>query len=443
MNSRFFALFIMALAAGWSFAGHAAIITQDAPGAAFSALQPDAALDDDARGREIQLVQAIPPQCAGLLSSKPEDLKLQLEWFKEVRKCIEDSRDLIAPSLIVDTPEEVDAGEISYTITGYVGDNGSVPTVIINGEVMELTAPGEGAPDLGANSFAFSLVVKVVAEEGDDKFIIEATDANGNSVAEERLVVLVAANQPKFRGDYYALIIGNGEYDFLPPLKTAVSDAKALADILYRYYLFEEKNTQILINATRRDILSALTQLKKSLGKHDRLLVFYSGHGYIDEATGVGFWQAVDADEFDDFSWVSIDSVTRNLAGMQAKHGLVIADSVFPVAVTRGSHSGGKDRFFETIDSYASRKMIISGGLEPMTAPISDKHSIFVHFLLEALGENKEPYITSKQLFDQLSRKIATVTDLRPEWGTVADAGDEGSGEFTFILRSKPKPPAE
>ncbi len=135
--------------------------------------------------------------------------------------------------------------------------------------------------------------------------------------------------------------------------------------------------------------------------------------------------------------------MTRNLAGMQAKHGLVIADSAFPVAVSRGSHQPGKDRFFETIDSYASRKLIISGGLKPLLAPISADHSVFVHFLIEVLVENQEPYITSKQLFDSLSRKISTVTDQRPEWGTVADAGDEGSGEFTFILRVKPLPPAE
>ena len=437
MISRIFALFVILLAAGWSLAGHAVMVTEEAPDAAIEA-RPDGS-----RGGEIQLVQAMPPQCAEMMSNKPTDLKEQLEWFKELRKCIEENRDLIAPSLIVEAPEQVDAGDSTYTIKGYVGDNGSVPMVIINGQSIELMAPGEGAPDLGANTFAFSLEIQIQSEDGDDKFVIEAIDDNGNSVAEERVVVLLAANRPKFKGDYYALIIGNGEYDFLPPLKTAVNDAKAIAETLRRYYLFDEKNIQILIDATRRDILSALTKLKKSLGRNDRLLLFYSGHGYIDEATGVGFWQAVDADEFDDFSWVSIDTVTRNLAGMQAKHGLVIADSAFPVAVSRGSHQPGKDRFFETIDSYASRKLIISGGLEPQRAAISKDHSVFAHFLIEALVENQDPYITSKQLFDRLSRKMSTVTDQRPEWGTVADAGDEGSGEFTFILRVKPLPPAE
>ena len=428
----------MALTVGWSVAGQAAIGTEDAP-AAIAAPRADAQ-----RGGEIQLAQAIPPECLEIYNNKPDDPKEQLAWFPELLECIENNTvDLIAPKLLVTTPEEVDAGVDTYTITGYVGDNGSVPTVTINGEIVDLTAPGEGAPDLGANTFAFSLEVKVNAEEGDDKFIIEATDANGNPTAVERVVVLVSANRPKFKGDYYALIIGNGEYDSLPPLKTAVNDAKAFAEVLRRYYLYEAENIQVLIDATRRDILSALTKLKKSLLRNDRLLVFYSGHGYIDEATGVGFWQAADADEFDDFSWVSIDTVTRNLAGMQAKHGLVIADSAFPVAVNRGSHSSGADKRFPTIDSYASRKLIISGSLEPLTASISKDHSVFVYYLLELLTANRDPYITSRQLFERLKRKVAAVTDQLPEWGTIADTGDEGSGEFTFILRAKVLPPSE
>ena len=439
MISRFFALFVLALTVGWPVAVHAAIGAQGAPAAAVTAPRPDVE-----RGGEIQIAQAIPPQCLELYNNKPDDPNEQLAWFPELLKCIESNTvDLIAPKLLVTTPEEVDAGAASYTITGYVGDNGSVPTVTINGEFVKLILPGEGAPDLGVNTFAFSLEIEVNADEGDDKYIIEALDANGNPTAVERTVVLVAANQPRFKGDYYALIIGNGEYDYLPPLKTAVNDAKAFAEVLRRYYLYDEKNIQVLIDGTRRDILTALNKLKKSLGKNDRLLVFYSGHGSIDEATGVGFWQAADADEFDDFSWVSIDTVTRNIAGMQAKHVLVIADSAFPVAVTRGSHSGGKDKRFATIDSYASRKLIISGSLEPRTETISKDLSVFAHFLIEVLSENKDPYITSRDLLERLKRKMATVSEQLPEWGTIADAGDEGSGEFTFIRRSKVLPPSE
>jgi hypothetical protein len=398
--------------------------------------------------------QSIPPQCVELMNAKPEGttseaITAQLEWFKEVRKCIEENRDVLAPSLIIEAPGEVDAGKKDYTITGYVGDSGSVPTVTVNGEAVELVAPGEGAPDLGTHTLSFTLTISVSLEKGQHIYIFEALDANGNSIAEETVVSLVAANSPKFRGDYYALIIGNGEYDFMPPVETAVSDAKAVARVLTTYYLFEKENVKVAINATRRDILSALSQLKRDLGRYDRLFVYYSGHSYIDDITGTGFWQAVDADEFDDFSWVSIDSVTRNLAGMQAKHVIVIADSAFPVAVDRGTAyaqttEGGTpcsadDRYFEEIDSWATRKLIVSGVLTPEANKDSGDNSVFAQQLVRVLEENRDCYITSKQLYDRLSRNVSGMSDQKPEWGTVANAGDEGSGEFTFILRAKPQ----
>ncbi len=63
---------------------------------------------------------------------------------------------------------------------------------------------------------------------------------------------------------------------------------------------------------------------------------------------------------------------------------------------------------------------------------------MFAQHLIRVLVENRDCYITSKQLFDRLSRSVAAASDQKPEWGTVANAGDEGSGEFTFILRAKP-----
>ena len=394
------------------------------------------------------VAQQVPPQCVELFNSKPDDLAEQLDWFKALRKCIEENRDLLAPSLVVVVPAEVDAGTDRYTISGYVGDDGSVPTLTINGEPVELVPAGDGAPDLGANTLAFSRDVEIVAGQGEHRYLFEALDANGNSVAEERVVLLTAGNRPKFKGQYHALLIGNGEYDYMAPVESAVGDAEAVAKVLVGYYMFEQENVQIIINATRRDILSALTELKKNLGRNDRLFIYYAGRGTIDDVTGVGFWQAIDADEFDDFTWVSIDAVTRNLAGMQAKHVMVIADSVFPVAVERGTAyaqtgAGGgscraNDRYFEEIDSWATRKLIVSGVFQPTTNASSGDRSVFAQHLIRVLTENRDCYITSKQLYDRLSRSVAAASDQKPEWGTVANAGDEGSGEFTFILRAKP-----
>lgn len=102
---------------------------------------------------------------------------------------------------------------------------------------------------------------------------------------------------------------------------------------------------------------------------------------------------------------------------MVAKHVMVIADAVFPLAVSRGTTRGERDRFFEEIDSYVSRKMITSGALTPVTgdAGLSD-HSAFAGRLLDILEENQESYITSKQLFDKLARAMVGAEGQTPEW---------------------------
>jgi hypothetical protein len=112
---------------------------------------------------------------------------------------------------------------------------------------------------------------------------------------------------------------------------------------------------------------------------------------------------------------------------------------VFPVAVNRGSKKD-RDRFFSELDSYVSRNAIISGGSEPQSSALSGKNSVFTYFLLDILETNEEPYITSRQLFEKLQAKLTENTDLSPERVTVPDTGDEGFGDFTFILRVEPIP---
>ncbi len=57
-------------------------------------------------------------------------------------------------------------------------------------------------------------------------------------------------------GRYHALVIGNNDYQNLPKLNTAVSDATATAKLLREKYGFDVK---LLVDATRLDILRSLS----------------------------------------------------------------------------------------------------------------------------------------------------------------------------------------
>jgi peptidoglycan hydrolase-like protein with peptidoglycan-binding domain len=88
-------------------------------------------------------------------------------------------------------------------------------------------------------------------------------------------------------GNFHALVIGINRYRNLPRLRTAVTDARAVADMLKRGYGFR---TTLLTNATRGVILDTLLSLRNRLTEKDNLLVYYAGHGVLDNAADRGFW---------------------------------------------------------------------------------------------------------------------------------------------------------
>jgi hypothetical protein len=247
-------------------------------------------------------------------------------------------------------------------------------------------------------------------------------------------------NRPEISGRNHALIIGNNVYANLPNLKTAVSDAAALAELLKIRYAYEPANVQLLLNADRRTILGEIAAFRQRLGADDRLLIYYAGHGEIDPVTEAGFWQPVDAEVGNDFTWIANDDIRRQLRGLPARHVLIVADSCFSGTLTRSrpTYAGiPQDRFFAEIDSHVSRKVISSGGTEPVADAGSGGHSVFAYYLLKTLRENREPYLASFELFNRFVRAVTNNSKQKPLFGTVADAGDEGAGDFTFILRAE------
>ena len=338
---------------------------------------------------------------------------------------------------VASSPESFEIGEGSFQITGVVGDeNGAPRRLTINGERVPLFKLGVGDEKIAEYSNAFRYDV-TPTEGGDQKFVIEVVDGVGNTAATEVVVKITIANRPNITGKNYALIIGNNAYDALPTLKTAVGDAEAIAEVLQARYSFEEGTINLITNATRRDILKAMSGLRKSLTSEDRLMIYYAGHGQIDPATEEGFWQPIDAEPENDFTWISNADIKRYLGGMPAKHVLVVADSCFSGSLTRGAETQNEneDKFFLNIDKYPSRKVITSGGTEPVADFGTGGHSVFAYYLIKTLEANKKPYITSFQLYDRLVRAVTNNSKQTPEFDTVPDTGDQGSGEFTFILR--------
>ena len=233
-------------------------------------------------------------------------------------------------------------------------------------------------------------------------------------------------------GDYHALVIGNNKYRFLPKLRTAKNDAQEVGHILKDNYGF---SVNIVTDATRSDILLALESLRGEMTKRDNLLIYYAGHGYLDEEADEGYWLPVDAQSNSTLNWVSNSSITSTLKAIPAKHVLAVADSCYSGKLARGVHIVRKTRnYLSRISQKRARSVLCSGGLEPVIdSGGRGEHSVFASCLIDALKENRD-IILGAELFSKIRRPIMLNADQTPEYSDIRKAGHAG-GDFLFVRR--------
>ena len=238
-------------------------------------------------------------------------------------------------------------------------------------------------------------------------------------------------------GNYYALVIGNQDYYFLPKLESAKNDAEKVAQTLQKYYGF---NVKLLLNATRADILMALSNMRSKLGDQDNLLIYYAGHGWLDEEADEGYWLPVDAEVDNQINWVSNSSISTTLKAMRAKHVLVVADSCFSGKLTRGIRVKIKTQdYLSKLAKKRARTVLTSGGLEPV-ADSGGKggHSVFTAAFLSVLKDN-ESVIDGTEIYNKIQRPVKLNSDQTPAYSDIRKAGHEG-GDFLFVKKVQSSP---
>ena len=231
-------------------------------------------------------------------------------------------------------------------------------------------------------------------------------------------------------GNYHALVIGIDEYKHLPKLETAVRDAKAVAQVLEKDYGFK---VRLLVNPDRLGIIDAFDEYRESLGGKDNLLIYYAGHGWLDEDADRGYWLPGDAQSNRRGRWVSNATITDTLKTLLAKHVMVVADSCYSGTLTRSANIGLRsgDQYKRMAKKWA-RVAMVSGGLEP----VSDKgggHSPFAKAFLDVLRGN-DSILDGTELFTKMRRPVMISANQTPEYSDVRNAGHDG-GDFLFVKK--------
>ena len=269
----------------------------------------------------------------------------------------------------------------------------------------------------------------------------ESILSKANNLYEEIIIEFQSQLEPSY-GDYYALIIGNSNYSKLPSLKTATNDAEKVADVLKANYGFK---TELLIDANRSDIMKALVRYRKELSPDDNFLIYYAGHGAIDE-TGEGYWQPVDAEPEDETEWIPNSSINRTLQKFKSNNLLLISDSCFSGSQLRGVKVSDNPMLPVNVNEKAiiasrynasmTRVALTSGGLSPVPDSVGfSENSLFAESLINALKSSHEIFF-AEDLYKKVRDRVIPMAarsgiDQSPDYGQLFSAG-HSDGDFIF-----------
>ena len=253
--------------------------------------------------------------------------------------------------------------------------------------------------------------------------------------AKARIAVLqrlASASKIDF-GNYHALVIGIDEYKYLPKLQMAVNDAKAVARVLKDSYGFK---VTLLLNANHGEIIDAFDEFQETLTDKDNLLIYYAGHGWLNEEVDRGYWLPANAKPKRRRSWVSNVTITDTLKGLSAKHVMVVADSCYSGTLVRTANAGDRKRtgdYWKEMASKWARVAITSGGLEPVADKGGGDNSPFAKAFLDTLGDNKA-VMDGTTLFSKMRRPVMVNAEQTPQYSDVRNAGHDG-GDFLFVRK--------
>lgn len=244
-----------------------------------------------------------------------------------------------------------------------------------------------------------------------------------------------------FKGKYYLLAIGIAKYKFWNPLKNPVKDVNDLVDCLIKEYQFDEENIILLLDgdATEKGILNALRQMHEKVTENDSLMVYYSGHGFLDAVTETGYWIPVEAQKGEENAYEFIDTaiIAHRLAKIKSLHTFLAIDACFSGSFFNDTMKGGNDGSNEKLLAYErrrSRTVLTAGGRTPVSDGKAGENSPFATGVLSFLRTSQDSFVRVADMVDSVRRYVLNNSDQVPESGPIRNSGDD-SGEM--FLRKK------
>ena len=220
----------------------------------------------------------------------------------------------------------------------------------------------------------------------------------------------------------------------IQPLDNAVLDAKAVSKAFAESLGYE---VRVIENPTKADIIRTLNQLSTEIQKNDSLIVYYAGHGFKLDETGLGYWIPSDGSAEDPKNWISNADVSKMLASIGANQVAVISDSCYSGAFTKEKKLEFTTQEVKPDEVLTKRSVVVmsSGGDEPVVdAGGKGGHSIFAAQLMETIQE-VDKWQAGKDVFTVVQEAVHKKFPQQPQYGAAVSAGHQAGGDYLFEYR--------
>ncbi|MCB0547625.1 MAG: caspase family protein [Phaeodactylibacter sp.] len=231
--------------------------------------------------------------------------------------------------------------------------------------------------------------------------------------------------------------IGIDAYQHFPQLSNAVKDVQDIAGILKEQYQFDPDNILLLLNeeASREGIINALESMVNNLSGDNDLVIYYSGHGHLNEKTGKGFWIPVDADVGSPADYIPNTVVKGYIEDIPAFHTFLISDSCFSGSLFVEGKMRSTNEAIEDLDSRSSRWALCSGRHdEEVYDGNPGENSPFAQSILQQLKQSNASELNVGRLINEVIMQTRSHYRQLPEGNPLFDAGHDG-GQFVFRLK--------
>ena len=256
-----------------------------------------------------------------------------------------------------------------------------------------------------------------------DEKIIVASDVDSNIPEIDQVL-----------SNNFALIISNENYKYAEDVPFALNDGKTVKKYFIKTLGIPQNNITHLENATLNDIKFAMNRLEEICsiyGNDARLLVYYSGHGVPNEATGDALLLPIDGYATDPTTAIKMGDFYNSLNNLNISQVVLFTDACFS-----GALRSNQDKMIASARGVVIKPKntnIPTGNLVVFSAAQGDQtalpyesksHGLMTYFLLKKLQEG-DKNLTLGELSDYIIdnvKKVSVVENRKSQTPNTASA---------------------